>query len=64
MNTRLRLLIFVLAVPLLAALSSSAARDRWDERWRAGLGREFRANRPDRIERAVHFDRSQGDRNR
>ncbi|HOC17820.1 MAG TPA: hypothetical protein PKK95_06115 [Vicinamibacterales bacterium] len=43
MNTRLRLLIFVLAVPLLAALSSSAARDRWDERWRAGLGREFRA---------------------
>ena len=42
MQTRLRLLLFVLAVPLLTALAASAARDRWDERWSAGLQREFR----------------------
>ena len=43
MQTRLRLLLFVLAVPLLTALAASAARDRWAERWSAGLQREFRA---------------------
>lgn len=43
MKTRLRLLLFVLAVPLLAALIASASRDRWEERWSAGLQREFRA---------------------
>ena len=43
MQTRLRLLLFALAVPLLAALAASTARDRWDQRWRAGLQREFQA---------------------
>lgn len=44
MQTRLRLLFFALAVPLLAALAASTARDRWDDRWSAGLEREFRAS--------------------
>lgn len=43
MQTRLRLLLFALAVPLLAALAASTARDRWDQRWSAGLQREFQA---------------------
>ncbi|HSK10241.1 MAG TPA: hypothetical protein VK911_11755 [Vicinamibacterales bacterium] len=43
MKTWLRLLLLVLAVPLAASLLASVARDRWDERWSAGLRREFGA---------------------
>ena len=37
MKTRLRILLFVLAVPLLSGAVSSEARGRWDARWSARL---------------------------
>jgi Zn-dependent protease with chaperone function len=49
----LKALVVVLAVPLVCGAIALSARDQWDDRWQAGLRREFRMRRQPVDERVI-----------